>query len=77
MTVKIDELLVISVRSKDYEGKKYYFASILENGFTNSISCSEEFYNNAVLKVRQAPLNLKGVLASVSFYKGQAKVKLL
>lgn len=77
MKIKIDNLSLISVRSKVYEGKTYYFATLLENGFVASCSCSQEFFDKYKTETRKGPVAISGQIADLGFYKGTAKIKLI
>lgn len=81
MTIKFDTVTVCQLREKEYEkdGKSntVYFASIIENGFLNSVTCSKEFYEKHVSEVRIKPVTINGAMADVRFYQGTAKIKLI
>lgn len=77
MKIKIDNLSLISLREKAYEGKPYYFASILENGFVSSVSCSKEFFDKYKTDCRSGPVAISGQIAELGFYQGKSKIKLI
>lgn len=80
MICKIDNISLLGVRPKDYNGKKYYFASIFDRGYVTSVACSEEFFKAHYAECKNAGeslVNLKSVGAEIYFYKNQPKIKLL
>lgn len=79
MEIKIKELMLVNLGSrKSNNGKVYYNAVCIHNGFPVRLSCSEAFYNAFSKKLADEKiLTLHNVDAFVSFYKDVVRVNLV